>query len=93
MVKCCQVARDAGFKILPVCGTRNALEAGYRHLDCAPIYGNESLVGEAIKPWLQEHGRDSVFLTSKVWNDAHRPELLRCVRMGALTACCFAPSA
>lgn len=55
---------------------RNALAAGYRHLDCAPVYGNEALVGEAIKPWLDEHGRDSLFLTSKVWNDAHRPQLL-----------------
>jgi hypothetical protein len=43
------------------------------------VYGNEALVGEAIQPWLQEHGRDSLFLTSKVWNDAHRPQLLRCV--------------
>lgn len=59
--------------------SRNALEAGYRHLDCAPVYGNEALVGEAIQPWLKEHGRDSLFLTSKVWNDAHRPQLLRWV--------------
>ena len=59
--------------------SRNALEAGYRHLDCAPVYGNEALVGDAIQPWLKEHGRDSLFLTSKVWNDAHRPQLLRWV--------------
>ncbi len=55
-----------------------ALEAGYRHLDCASVYGNEALVGEAIAPWLKEHGRDSLFLTTKVWNNAHRPELARC---------------
>ena len=67
--------------------TRNALEAGYRHLDCAPVYGNEALVGEAIQPWLKEHGRDSLFLTSKVWNDAHRPQLLRCVRMSTWLLC------
>jgi hypothetical protein len=47
------------------------------------VYGNEALVGEAIQPWLKEHGRDSLFLTSKFWNDAHRPQLLRCV--------CFSP--
>ncbi len=62
---------------------RAALAAGYRHLDCAPVYGNEALVGAAIKPWLAEHGRDSVFLTSKIWNDAHRPELARWVAYSA----------
>ena len=70
-----------------VATTRNALEAGYRHLDCAPVYGNEALVGEAIGPWLKEHGRDSLFLTSKVWNDAHRPQLLRCVHRSKRLLC------
>ena len=42
------------------------------------MYGNEALVGEAIAPWLAEHGRDSLFLCSKIWNDAHRPALARC---------------
>jgi diketogulonate reductase-like aldo/keto reductase len=65
------------YKVDSVDAVRNALEAGYRHLDCAPVYGNEALVGEAIQPWLKEHGRESLFLTSKVWNDAHRPQLLR----------------
>lgn len=56
---------------------RAALEAGYRHLDCAALYGNEALVGAAIAPWMAEHGRDSLFLTTKIWNNAHRPELAR----------------
>jgi len=45
---------------------RWALEAGYRHIDTAALYGNEKGVGEAIR----ESGvpRDSVFVTSKVWN-------------------------
>ncbi len=60
---------------------RAALEAGYRHLDCASLYGNEALVGAAIAPWMAEHGRDSLFLTTKIWNTAHRPELAR--RAGA----------
>lgn len=51
------------------------------------MYGNEALVGEAIQPWLKEHGRDSLFLTSKVWNDAHRPQLLRCVRISTWLLC------
>ena len=44
-----------------------ALEAGYRHVDTAKLYGNEAGVGAAVR----ESGldRDAVFVTSKVWND------------------------
>jgi len=43
-----------------------ALQAGYRHIDTAAIYGNEAGVGKAIK----ESGvpREEIFLTTKVWN-------------------------
>lgn len=43
-----------------------ALEAGYRHIDTASFYGNERGVGQAVR----ESGlpRESVFVTSKVWN-------------------------
>jgi 2,5-diketo-D-gluconate reductase B len=46
---------------------RNAIEAGYRAIDTAQIYGNEAEVGQAIA----ESGvaRKDVFLTTKVWND------------------------
>lgn len=46
-----------------------ALDAGYRHIDTAMIYGNESYVGQAIK----ESGvdRKDIFITSKVWNYDH----------------------
>jgi methylglyoxal/glyoxal reductase len=45
---------------------RIALEAGYRHIDTAAVYGNEKGVGKAVK----ESGipRDQIFITSKVWN-------------------------
>ena len=56
---------------------RAALEAGYRHVDCARVYGNEALVGEALAPWIERHGRDAVFVTSKIWNDAHQPAAAR----------------
>ena len=56
---------------------RAALEAGYKHVDCARIYGNEALVGEALAPWIEQHGRDSVFVTSKIFNDAHQPAATR----------------
>lgn len=47
-----------------------ALEAGYRHLDCARMYANERSVGQA----LAESGipRSEVFITSKVWNDRQK---------------------
>ena len=45
---------------------RQAIEAGYRHIDTAAIYGNEAGVGRGIK----ESGlaREDLFLTTKVWN-------------------------
>jgi len=46
-----------------------ALACGYRHIDTAAIYGNESSVGRAIKDSGIE--RSQIFLTTKVWNDAH----------------------
>ena len=48
-----------------------ALQTGYRHLDCAAIYGNEKEVGKGIKDGLETIGlhRSSVWITSKLWND------------------------
>jgi len=43
-----------------------ALDAGYRHIDTAKIYGNERGVGEAIKR--SSISRDQIFITTKVWN-------------------------
>ncbi len=49
-----------------------ALEVGYRHIDTAQMYGNEKEVGEAVaKSGLD---RREVFVTSKLSNDAHRPD-------------------
>lgn len=49
-----------------------ALQAGYRHIDTAEMYGNEKEVGEAIaKSGLN---RADVFVTSKLDNGAHRPD-------------------
>jgi 2,5-diketo-D-gluconate reductase A len=49
-----------------------ALEAGYRHIDTAQMYGNERQVGEAIRA--SGLDRDDVFVTSKLANGAHRPD-------------------
>ena len=49
-----------------------ALQAGYRHIDTAEMYGNERGVGEAVaKSGLD---RADIFVTSKLSNDAHLPE-------------------
>jgi 2,5-diketo-D-gluconate reductase A len=49
-----------------------ALEVGYRHIDTAEMYGNEREVGEAIRA--SGLDRSEVFVTSKLNNDAHRPD-------------------
>jgi alcohol dehydrogenase (NADP+) len=61
---------------LTIAATRDALEAGFRHFDCAERYGNEREVGRALQAGLAAGGaaRGDVFVTTKVWNTNHRPE-------------------
>jgi aldehyde reductase len=56
--------------------TRDALEAGFRHFDCAERYRNEREVGEGLLAGLAAGGiaREDLFITSKLWNNNHRPE-------------------
>jgi alcohol dehydrogenase (NADP+) len=56
--------------------TKNALEAGFRHFDCAERYQNEREVGEALQAGLADDGirREDIFVTTKLWNTNHRPE-------------------
>ncbi len=52
---------------------REAVALGYRHLDCASVYGNEREIGEALSG-IFESGvlkRGELWITSKVWNDMH----------------------
>lgn len=51
-----------------------ALQVGYRHFDCAAVYGNEKEIGESLKEALSENvvRRDELFITSKLWNTKHR---------------------
>ncbi len=52
---------------------REAIRQGYRHIDCAPIYGNEREVGAAVADAIAagEVTRDELWLTSKLWCDRH----------------------
>jgi diketogulonate reductase-like aldo/keto reductase len=59
--------------------TRAALEAGFRHLDCAERYRNEAVVGDAIREALEAGTlrREGLFVTTKLWNTNHRPERVK----------------
>jgi diketogulonate reductase-like aldo/keto reductase len=52
-----------------------ALDAGYRHIDTAAMYGNEREVGEAIATHATP--RDEIFVTTKVWSSEHANERLQ----------------
>ena len=56
-----------------------ALEAGFRHLDCAERYRNEEAVGEAIQQAFKAGTlrRQELFVTTKLWNSNHRPERVK----------------
>jgi diketogulonate reductase-like aldo/keto reductase len=58
-----------------VSSVKEAIAAGYRHIDTAAIYGNEESVGRAVK----ESGvpRKELFITSKLWNAHHGYESTR----------------
>ena len=51
---------------------RWALEAGYRHIDTAKAYGNESSVGEAVRD--SAVPREDIFITTKLWNQDMRED-------------------
>jgi alcohol dehydrogenase (NADP+) len=55
---------------------KEALAIGYRHIDCAPAYQNEPEVGKALAEAIDSGmvARTDLWLTSKLWNDAHAPE-------------------
>lgn len=58
---------------------RQALELGYRHIDAAPIYGNEAEIGVALEQAMADGvvRREDLWITSKLWNDCHAPEQVR----------------
>jgi len=63
-------------RAVTVTATKAALEAGFRHFDCAERYRNEREVGEALQAGFAAGGivREDIFVTTKLWNTNHRPE-------------------
>jgi alcohol dehydrogenase (NADP+) len=59
-----------------ISATKDALQAGFRHFDCAERYRNEREVGEALQAGLAAGAiaREDIFVTTKLWNTNHRPE-------------------
>ena len=59
--------------------TKTAVEAGFRHFDCAERYRNEDQVGAALKAAIADGTvrREDLFVTTKLWNNNHRPERVK----------------
>lgn len=57
---------------------KSAIDVGYRHIDCAAIYLNESEVGAAFQATVGagKVPREEMWITSKLWCNRHRPELV-----------------
>ncbi|MCB0667565.1 MAG: aldo/keto reductase [Saprospiraceae bacterium] len=58
---------------------REAIEIGYRHFDCAARYENEPEIGEAIADAIKDGDvkREELWITSKLWNNAHLPDAIQ----------------
>ncbi|WP_422479443.1 aldo/keto reductase [Pleomorphochaeta sp. DL1XJH-081] len=54
---------------------RMAVEMGYRHIDCASVYGNEKQIGEVLSQLFADGvvKREDLWITGKLWNDKHDP--------------------
>lgn len=54
---------------------RSAAAIGYRHFDCASVYGNEDRIGEVLSEVVRGGvAREDLWITSKLWNDMHSGE-------------------
>ncbi|MEZ4903287.1 MAG: aldo/keto reductase [Spirosomataceae bacterium] len=62
---------------------RSAIEIGYRHFDCALLYGNEKEIGQALTDALKvgDVKRSELWITSKLWNNSHqKPYILPSIK-------------
>ena len=56
-----------------------AAEVGYRHFDCASVYGNEALIGASLRTIMAGGVRRAdLWINSKVWNDQHDNVVAAC---------------
>jgi diketogulonate reductase-like aldo/keto reductase len=57
-----------------------AISLGYRHLDCASVYGNEKEIGDALREVFAAGvvKRENLWITSKVWNNKHNDVIGSC---------------
>lgn len=59
---------------------RTAIKEGYRHIDCASVYGNEKEIGIVLKEAIEgkltgeKIPREDFWITGKLWNDKHSKE-------------------
>ncbi len=69
-----------------ITATKDALQAGFRHFDCAERYRNEGEVGEVLNAALAAGTvvREDIFVTTKLWNTNHRPERVGPALKGSL---------
>jgi len=59
----------------------DAVRSGYRHIDCASVYGNEAEIGGSLaKLFAEGLRRDELWVTSKVWNNCHDDVIGSCQR-------------
>lgn len=61
---------------------RTAIKMGYRHIDCASVYGNEKEIGIVLKELISEGvvKREELWITSKVWNNMHKQVVKSCMQ-------------
>lgn len=77
--------------------TKVALEVGFRHFDCSERYRNEDAVGDVLQETFEAGAiqRKDVFVTTKLWNNNHRPERVKpafeasCRRLRIDTVDCY----
>ncbi len=57
---------------------RDAINVGYKHFDCALLYGNEPEIGQAFNDAFKagDVTREELWVTSKLWNNAHKTEFV-----------------
>ncbi|KAK5641288.1 hypothetical protein RI129_009835 [Pyrocoelia pectoralis] len=66
---------------------KKALNMGYRHFDCAPVYNNQTEIGNTLFGAIQKNDvcRKDLFITCKLWNTFHRPD---CVEIAIKQSLC-----